>query len=257
MVEALTNIIDYDRYAMTNDAINIARGCYPTATSINKFGRNSASASGAAEEVWDGEAVYVFPATALMTKISQTVDQSLMRGGLIEVQGLNSAWELVTQTKALNASLTTTPVTLDTPLIRVFRMRVLANVVGDSPIRLHNDAENQDYAIINVGNNQTMMAIYTVPLGVSAYMSSYWAHHNPTSGQTFTSCPIKLWTVDNANSYARQLTHLIGIAPDGAFQHQFYPYHKFIAQTDIYLTASPVAAAADISAGFDLILVDD
>jgi len=61
-----------------------------------------------------------------MTSISQTTDQVAMRSAVIEVQGLDASWDAVTQNATLDASDTTTVVTLTTPLIRVFRMKVLS-----------------------------------------------------------------------------------------------------------------------------------
>ena len=241
----------------TQYAIYAASGADSNFTAINKFGRNAAVASGGTEEIWDGSAAYVFPATALMTKISQTTNQAAMTGKVIEVQGLDANWAAVTQDVTLNASDTTTAVTMTTPLLRCFRMKVQADVVTDQPIRCHNDAESQDYAIIGAGNNQTLMAIYTVPADTVAYMTNYWAHHNPATGATFTSNPIKLWASDRANSYAKQLKHVVGVPEDSGFQHPFDPYIKFTEKTDIFLTASPVGAAADVSAGFDLLLTND
>jgi hypothetical protein len=37
----------------------------------------------------------------------------------------------------------------------------------------------------------------------------------------------------------------------------YEPYYKFNEKTDIYFTAAPVGKPADVSLGFDLILVDN
>ncbi len=171
MVKVLTGL-----FTETNVAINalirgadmdfmleVAKGNITGTTGLNKFGRNTAVASGGTEEIWDGSAAYVWPATALMTKISQTTDQAAMQGEDVMIEGLDASWDFVTQIATLNGSDTITPVTLATPLIRCFRMEVQADVVTTSPIRVHNTGESQDYAIIGTGNNQTLMAIYTVP----------------------------------------------------------------------------------------------
>ena len=225
-------------------------------TSVNKFGRNATVAIGTQEEIWDGSAAYSYPATALMTSISQTADQVAMRGQTINIQGLDANWDLVVQDAVLDASDTTTVVTLTTPLIRCFRMKVHANVVGDSNIRVHNAAETVDYAIITAGNNQTLMAIYTVPNGKTAYMTNYYAHVNPGTNLDPTSNPIKLWARDNENGYAPQIKHVGGLT-SGEFQHYFDPYARFTEKTDIFITAQPVGKVADVSAGFDLIVVNE
>lgn len=223
---------------------------------VNKFGRNSVIASGTTEDIWDGSALYSFPATALITSMSQTADQITLRGGTIEIQGLDANWDLVVQTKDLDAANTTTVVTLDTPLIRVFRMKVLENVVSTSPIRVHNAGETQDYAIISTGNNQTLMAIYTVPNGKTAYVTQWKATVNPATNLDPTSMPIRLWARDNDNGYERQLKDVQGLVL-GNIRVPYYPYYKFTQKTDLYIDATPVGKNANVSAGFDLILVDN
>ena len=229
-------------------------------STVNKFGRSTAITSGNTWEVWDGNAAYSFPATALMTSISQTTDQAAMRGATIEVQGLDANWAQVTQNATLDASDTTTVVTLSTALIRCFRMKVLANVVSTSTIRVHNAGETQDYAIIGTGNNQTLMAIYTVPASKTAFVTNYYATANPGGGAP-TTFNVSLWGQDNANSYAPQLKHIQGVSADpdayGRMQHHFAPYYKFTEKTDIILKGSPSGSSVDVSGGFDLILVDN
>lgn len=244
-------------YAPLSDyALEVAKGSIVGTSGVNKFGRNENIASGATEEIWDGSTAYSFPATALITSMSQTADQTALRGETIEIQGLNASWALVTQTKALDASLTTTVITLDTPLIRVFRAKVLSAVVIDSPVRIHNAGETVDYAVIGIGNNQTLMAIYTVPAASKAYMHNLGAAVNPATNLDPTSNPIKLWARDNANGYAPQIKHVFGLTA-GLAGAEFSPYKAFGEKTDIWMTASPVGKAVDVSAGFDLYVVAD
>jgi len=236
-----------------------ASGADSTFTSVNKFGRNSAVASGGTEEIWDGSFAYIFSSTADITHIRSAVDSATTQGAVIEVQGLDANWTLVVQTKALDGTNSETEVELDTALIRVFRMKVLDAAAMDQDIWAGDDdfIVSAAKAIITAGNNQTLMAIYTVPADKVGYITNYWAHHNPTTGQTFTSNPIRLWARDNANGYEKQLKHIVGIAADGLFLHPFVPYLKVGEKTDVFLTSSPVSGVADISAGFDLILTND
>jgi len=110
--------------------------------------------------------------------------------------------------------------------------------------------------ILGIGNNQTLMAIYTVPAGKTAYMTEFYASVNPATNLDPTANPISLWAKDNVNIYAKQIKHVIGLI-SGAYLHSFNPYNMFSEKTDIFITAQPVGKAADISAGFDLIVVDN
>ena len=240
--------------------LEIPQGNIGGKSSVNKFGRSTAITTGNTWEIWDGNSAYVYPATALMTKVSQTTDQGTLQGETIEVQGLDANWDLVVQNVTLNGSDTTTPVVMTTPLIRCFRMKVLADAVSTSNIRVHNDAENQDYAIISTGNNQTLMAIYTVPAGKTAYMVCYYCTVNPGGGAP-TTFNVSMWAQDNANTYKPQIKHIQGVSADadayGHFQHFFRPYQKFTEKTDIIIKGAPSGASVDTSAGFDLIIVDN
>ena len=249
---------------MSLEKLTIAQNIYAASgvdsnfTSINKFGRNLNIAIGVEEEIWDGSVAYVFPTdTTTMTHIRSAVDSATTQGAVIEVQGLDANWDLVVQTKALDGANSTTEVELDTALIRVFRMKVLDASVMDQDIWIGDDdfVVAAAKAIITAGNNQTLMAIYTVPASFNAYMTCYYAHVNPGTNLDPTSNPIRLWAQDNANGYAPQLKHVVGQTSAG-FQHFFTPYQKFGEKTDIYITAQPVGKAADVTAGFDLILVN-
>jgi len=234
----------------------VSAGLVPGVTGVNKFGRNSNVDSNTKEEIWDGSAAYVFPATALMTSISQTTDQAAMRGQVVEIQGLDANWDLKVQEATLDASDTTTVVTLGTALIRVFRMKVLADVVTDQDIRVHNAGETQDYAIITAGNNQALMAIYTVPNGKTAYMCNLYGSISPETNKDPTKMQFELWASDRDNSCAAQIKHTVGFIT-GTYEKNFCPYQKFTQKTDIFITSTPTGKAADVSAGFDLYLVDN
>ena len=255
-----TSILDRNGNLLTDPMLDIPRGAYSQVTSVNKFGSNPNVASGVQEEIWDGSIAYVFETTAAITHIRSAVDSATTQGAVIEVQGLDGDWNLVIQTKALDGTNSTTEVALDTPLIRCFRMKVLDGSVMDQDIWAGDD----DFlvaaarAIITAGNNQTLMAIYTVPAGKTAFVTGYYALVIPGAGNP-SALPIKLWGRDNAAGYAAQLKHQLGIDLDftSYVPHKFAPYYKFTEKTDIYITGQPVGTAAAVTAGFDLILVDN
>jgi hypothetical protein len=239
----------------------IAKGEIAGHTHVNKFGRATAITTTNTWEVWDGNAAYSYPGTALITKIKQATDQvATDANATIEVQGLDASWDLVTQTADLDGTDTTTEVTLTTPLIRVFRMKVLENIVLADDVSAVATGGGTTYATITAGNNQTLMAIYTVPNGKTAYVTNYYATANPGGGAP-TTFNVSLWAQDNANTYKPQLKHIQGVSADadayGRMQHHFQPYYKFTQKTDIIVKGNPTGASVDVSAGFDLILIDN
>lgn len=240
--------------------LDIARGQVTGYSVVNKFGRNTAVASGATEEIWDGSYTYPFPTSATITHIRSAVDSATTQGVTVEVQGLDANWDLTVQNVTTDGTDSTTEVALTTPLIRVFRMRVLDAAVmdqnlwlGDSDMSGATDTE----AVIIAGKNQTQMAIYTVPAGYTAFLTNYYAREHPVTGNSATSLDVELWATDNANGYAKQLKHSMGLSVGQGAQHNFNPYLKFTEKTDIYLTLTTVGGTSDMSGGFDIILVNE
>jgi hypothetical protein len=219
---------------VTNYLLEVAQGNVGGVAHVNKFGQNTAVGTSSTETVWDGSNLYTFPATADITHIRQPTDQATMRGETIEVQGA---------------------------LKRVFRMKVLANVVTTQNVELRNVGGGTTYALITAGNNQTLMAFYTVPASKTAYITNYYATVNQDTNGTAPDVITRMWFQDNQNSYKPQLKHVRGLDATGGahFQHHFEPYYSAGQKTDIYLTAQNLSGstAANVSAGFDLILVDN
>lgn len=236
----------------------ISAGLKPGFSCVNKFGENPNSAIGTIDDLWDNGGTYTWATTADITTVSQDVDQVAMRGATIEVQGLDTNFDLVVQNVTLDATDTTTAVTLSTALKRVFRKKVLADVVSTSDIRSHNVGDTITYSNIQAGNNQTLMALYTIPNGKTAYLTCYYATVTPSTVLDPKSTEFRLWTADRASSYEFQVKHQVGLPTAGnPFQYCFSPYFKVEQKTDIKLTALCDSKAGHVHGGFDLILVDN
>jgi len=256
--------MDADIALASANPLLIARGLVNGTSVVNKFGENPDITAGTTEDVWDGGGTYSFPAAATITHIRQATDQVGTDGGAtIQLQGLDVNWALAVQTADLDGTATTTEVLLTTPLRRIFRMKVHANVVlaADIWAGATGMAAATSSAIIQTGNNQTLMAIYTVPAGKTAYMTQYYCDNVPTAAKKPDSVEFKLWMADRHNGYEFQLKHekAIPISGDG-FTHTFNPYMRIGQKTDIKIDAAVVGGAGDDGhphAGFDLILIDD
>lgn len=236
--------------------LDVSMGSVPGVSSVNKFGTISEAIEDTSNDIWSGGKPYVFPTTAVITSVKQELNQVSMLGGLIEVQGLDANWDLVTQTVTLDATSTRTAVTLTTPLIRVFRARVLMDVVIDSNIIITDSSDSNIYAVIDSGKNQTLMAIYTVPNGYTAYLTRFYSSVVEATGKEPKSTRFGLWAADRENGYEFQIKNAVGVPQSGSMIEQcFNPYLKFGEKTDIKLTCLPIDEPADVAAGFDLYLV--
>jgi hypothetical protein len=105
------------------------------------------------------------------------------------------------------------------------------------------------------------MAIYTVAANKKAYIQNYWASLNKIAGGGDPNAIIEMWHQDNDNGYAPQSKHILGLDANASshFSHPFVPPMEVGQKTDIYLTVTNLSASAvaNVSGGFDLILVDD
>jgi hypothetical protein len=235
--------------------LEIAAGRVVDKFAVNKFGSNTNVVKETREDVWGGGGIYQYPTTADITHLSQKVDQIAMRGAGIEILGLDINWNLVTQTIPLDAANTTTLVALTTPLLRVFRMKIDANVVGSEIISVHNAANNIDYAVITPDYNQTLMAMYTVPAGHTAYMTKVYADVVESTGKEPKSTEFNLWVKDNVNDYAFQLKSARGVPKAGsAITGEFSPYLRIAEKSDIKISAFCSDEDGHVHAGFDLIV---
>ena len=241
--------------------LEIPAGNISGQSSVNKFGANALITAGTEEDIWDGGGTYSFPTTADITHIRQAVDQATMQGETIEVQGLDTNWDLTVQDVVLDGSDTTTAVALTTALKRVFRMKVMADVVTTEDVELRNVGGGTTYAIIQAGLNQTLMAIYTVPNGKTAYLAQWYVDNVPSTTKIPDSIEPKLWMADRANGYEFQLKGARGIPLQGpGITQKFRPYMKITQKTDIKVAALVTGGSGDdghVHAGFDLILVDN
>ena len=249
--------------------LEIARGNVTGTTFIHKFGNAPDFDTGdGSVDIWDGSndaspnlMSYTYSSTADIDSLSSSDDSDTQD---IEIQGLDSNFDLVTQTIALTGQ---TRVALTTDLVRVFRLMNVGSTnnagviycfknvatTGGVPDTLANIR-----AMIAIGNNQTLMSLYTIPNGKTGYLSQFYSS---LSGVKKTAdYQIDLFARPSGQVF--QLKHRSAIQ-DGGTTHWSYIYdipEKFTQKTDIAMKVSILTAAitaASVSSGFDIILVDD
>ena len=235
-----------------SSGLSIAQGKVTGTSFVSKFGQNENVGTGAFEEVWDGGGTYVYPAdnTAPITHIYSTGADIQP----IEVQGLDINGDLVVQSKTLTG---TTVVVLDTPLWRVFRMKNTGSstILTGSIVHASDSGKAVSYAQIQNGNNQTLMALYTIPAGKTGYL---------TAGSASIVGLNRAYSIDG-HMYMRefggvhQLKHTFGVSSDGSsyFQHKYDIPLPIQEKTDIKVSVISSANGGIVNATFDIVLVDN
>jgi hypothetical protein len=158
----------------------ISEGYFEGSTNLNKFGYNGAV--GATEEpIWDGSVAYPWQTTAQALEILSSDDEDA-DGGVggdtgaktVQIYGLDANYAEQNETVTLNGQ---TAVDLTNTYIRVSRMIVRsAGSAGKNlgTLTLRVDGAGATQAIISIGRNQTLMALWTVPAGKTFYLTEFF-----------------------------------------------------------------------------------
>ena len=240
--------------------LELSRGNLTGLSGINKFGYTpDVDTSTDPQDLWEGGTLYPWPASAFTTTVvsTDTDDTSAGAGArTVEVQGLDSSYNLSTQEVTMNG---TTAVTLGTNLLRVFRVIVLTagssnECEGDITV-LHSSTV---LAIVNNGSNQSLMAVYTVPAGKTAYQARWYVELNRTLGGTARrSAIIDLRSRPDGGVFNIKERRIVS-DDKGVDVVSSCSMNVYAEKTDIVIRIQEVSGNnVNVSGGFDLILVDN
>jgi len=263
----------------TDHNLEVAMGNISGTTYVHKFGNAEdfdqadgfVTIHGGADDntAWE-QMVYLYSTSADIDSISSNAAGD---GQVIEVQGLDSNWDLVIQEVTLNGI---TRVALGTALIRVFRMKNLGatdnaghifcfvNTADTTPADGVPDDSTKIRAIMHPGNNQTLMAVYTIPNGKKGYLDDFFlSTHGASKTATYSMKLLMRTAVATPSGVGVfQTKHTGSVIEDGTshWAHMHKIPDQIAAKTDIEIRCDvqgTSVTAASVSAGFDITLVDD
>jgi hypothetical protein len=227
--------------------LQVSRGLIDGHKRVFKFGYNG-DIDNSTEDIWDGGGTYTYQSSAIAMTV--TSDAGATDNGVqVTVQGLDASYNEVSETVTLagSGSATTTQTYL-----RVYRAFVAGSQEPTDNIDIDNGGTT--YARIQDGENQTLMALWTVPAGYTAYLLQ-------TDVTAFTEQNNKFATV---HIQTRELNGVFRtqdkFAIVEATQHQQYQVPLPIPEkTDIRVRAIGSSSNADIeiSAGLDIIYIEN
>jgi hypothetical protein len=254
--------------------LDVPRGVYKNMSFVNKFGvLPSMDSADAATDVWEHGALqrdYIYDAWGT-APIERIISTGAGDGAItIRITGLDIEGNEVEQDAILNDAFADT--ILATPLWRIFRMvNISANpatgfgkditgtvsaFIGDTHVSGVPPANTVRAQILN-GNNQTQMALYTVPKGKTAYFGAADAGLAKGGGSAATAV-VALFARQWPTVFTVQKT--ISLVSTGSSNFQA-PLSVFLVAeplTDIKIRVMSVSAnAIGIWGGFQIYLVDE
>lgn len=225
--------------------LQVARGQIENHKHIFKFGFNG-DINGTEETIQDAGGTYTYPSSALaMTVTTDAGTPANDNGVKVTVSGLDENYNEVSEEVTLAGSGTAT--TTQT-FLRVFRAFVSGSQAPTGNLNITNGGTT--YARITLGQNQTLMSVWTVPAGYTAY---------------FLAGSISLGTA-NINQYltARLIARLSGgvfrtqqkvTLDSGSFQQEYVIPLEFPEKTDIEARAVSSGSNNAVAATFDIIYI--
>lgn len=150
--------------------IAVAAGECPNAFFVNKFGENPTLGTTKAT-IWDAGGLYQYIQTADYLQISSNDPVDTLAGTgarTVYLEGLDENWNMVNEIVEMDG---TTNVQTTNKFIRIFRMAVTTAGSGEEAAgTITAKIGAITHAQIINGNNQSLMGLYTVPAGYTAYL---------------------------------------------------------------------------------------
>ena len=213
---------------------------------VHKFGKNPDLANGNVETIWDGSVIYpwsTWDAGASLVYLKSTTTDTQD----VYIQGLNQDWELTSETVTLTG---TTAVATQNTYRRVFRMynQGTTDFAGDITAHYGSGTGTVIAKMIN-GYNQTLMCVYTVPAGYTAFLTDM-EFSSPKNAEL----RLELFVRPFNNVF--RIQHA-GSAYGSQYEKNMDVPLKIAEKSDIDLRALAGTGGVDASASFNLILIDN
>lgn len=252
------------RFGLTEPfELQVARGQIAYHNALFKFGNNPAVGD-SLETVWAEGGLYVYPpAASVMTVSSSSTDDTSAGTGArtVTVFGLDADYNEISETVALNGQ---TAVSTTKSYLRAYRMVVRsagsgganAGVIYMGTGTVTSGVPANVYATINgvTGSNQSLMALWTVPAGYTAYLLQYDIS-NGTTSNTPAVCKVILAIRPYGEVF--QSKDVKSLTTGMHVGETFSVPVKITEKSDIEVRAisSSASVSFDISAAFEIIYI--
>lgn len=238
----------------TDFIFSVAKGDIPGYSIIHKFGRNSDVDTGSRDIIWDGGgSSYNWPTSACVLSLQSTSasDSSGSSGAqTVKLFGLDSNFDEIDEVVTLDG---TSGVNSACNYSRIYRMTITAaGSTGHNHGKISACGNSLGLAYISPSNNQTLMAIYTIPNNCTGYLFGWYA----------TTCKssrgANMFFFVRPPNEVFQLKEFVSLFTTGnSHWNNIFPLPlSYNEKTDIYISACVTDNNSDIAGGFDILLVD-
>ena len=240
--------------------LRVSQGAVAGASTVSKFGYNSDVDTGE-ETVWTQGGLYAYPSSAAVVYISSSDANDTVAGTgarTVTVEGLDATYGAITETVNLNGQ---TQVATTKQYLRINRTYVVTAGSGGTGAGVIYVATSgaasgvptgTAYAAIVAGENQSQMAVYTVPAAYSLYIDN--VYFTAAVSATTNHVIAKLATRDLNGVFRSKTTNVLENSP--LINNFEFPL-KVNAKTDIECRASGSTTNNQVSASFEGALIAD
>ena len=225
--------------------LQVSRGQIAYHYRVHKFGFNSL-VQDTEETIWDVGGIYAYPSSAVKMTATST-DGANDEDVQVTIQGLDSDYKELSETVTLDG---TGVAETNGFFLRVYRAFVKGSQAPSGTINITNTGTT--YARITLGENQTLMALWTVPAGHTAYLfrnnTTCYTEQNNKFGIT------RLISREFGGVFRTQDKHTVVLSQNVI---DFTIPLSFPEKTDIEVRAIASSANANlqVSASFDIVYI--
>jgi len=227
--------------------LQVSRGLIDGHKRIFKFGHNPVIQD-VEETIWDGGGIYTYPSSAVAMTVTSGAGAT-DNGVQVNVGGLDGDYNEVNETVTLAGSGT---VTTTQTFLRVNRCSIVGSTAPTDDVTVANGGTT--YAQITNGENQTLMTLWTVPAGYTAYLMALDA-------TAFTEQNNKVATL---RYLTRELNGVFRVKNkfdlfSAAFHQNYTTPEPISEKTDIEFRAVATSSNADlrVAASMDIIYIEN
>lgn len=232
---------------LEHEGIQIASGRVLKTSSIHKFGATNAMSQNQTGTVWDvDDTLYPWSSLSSATQLTVPAVNAADNGHVISLQGLDANYNIIDEDVTVSS---TGSVTTSQSFIRVYRA---FDKTGTNTANIDFQVSGTTVLCITAGKGQTLMAIYTVPAGYTAYIMQ-------------GTCTVQAGADATGEMFVRyfgqdsfRVGHSFEVSGTGG--QYFYPFATPIRipeKSDIDVRARVRSNNARITAAFDMVLVEN